>query len=134
MIKIKVKTSKKDRLYKECYKKNINIYNIDEDNNYVYLLINEDDYKKIKSMWFIKVISKDYYGYKKWLNNKSLLVCVGIVLIVFILSIVLINNYIIKVQIIHENRELKDMLYSSLKEMGIKKKIFVRQLENQNLF
>ena len=121
MIKIKVKTSKKDRLYKECYKKNINIYNIDEDNNYVYLLINEDDYKKIKSMWFIKVISKDYYGYKKWLNNKSLLVCVGIVLIVFILSIVLINNYIIKVQIIHENRELKDMLYSSLKEMGIKK-------------
>ena len=121
MIKIKVKTSKKDRLYKECYKKNINIYNIDEDNNYVYLLINEDDYKIIKSMWFIKVISKDYYGYKKWLNNKSLLVCVGIVLIVFILSIVLINNYIIKVQIIHENRELKDMLYSSLKEMGIKK-------------
>ena len=121
MIKIKAKISRKEKFYSECYKRNINIYNVVEDDDYIYFVIDEDDYNKIKSIWFVKIVSKDYCGYKKWFKNKSLVLCISIVVIVFFFSIIFINNYIIKVQIIHENSELKDMLYESLKDLGIKK-------------
>ena len=57
MLNIKLKTNKKSKFYEYCYQNSINIYNIKEDKEYIDILVNEEDYKELKKIWYIKIIN-----------------------------------------------------------------------------
>lgn len=124
MINLKIETSKKEKFYHDCYTNNINIYKIIENNNYLDLIVNEDDYKKIKKMWYVKIISKKNTGVNRYKNHPQILMPLLITIIVFIAGLIFFNNFIIDVHIIHESKALVNKLSVSLNDLGIKKNTF----------
>ncbi len=110
--------------YKLIYKLqylNIFIYDINYSNNQIHLKINSNDFKRIKkyliSYNFKKESNTGIYSIIKKINDKKIFVsCILIGLIVFIL----LSNLVVKINIIHENKEIRELIKEELDEYGIK--------------
>ena len=123
-IKITGKDTK--RFIRNLYKMHINFYNILYQEKSVIIKVNNKDYhkiKNIKTIYKIEVINK--YGYLKLYEyiNKYKILLISLI-IGFILFLVL-TNIIFDVEINHNNKELKNLIYEELEKYNIKKYKFI---------
>jgi similar to stage IV sporulation protein len=118
LITIKTKVRNKNKLLVKLYKNKINIYNIYEKNNYLYLEVSANDYKEIKK----KIVT---YKFKKVkdngifhiLNIITPLKVISIVLFIVLISI--FKNIIIDIDVIHSSKEIRSIVSNDLEEYGI---------------
>lgn len=121
-----------NRFIDKCLKYHINIININYFKNYLLVEIDEKDYKEIKRInYFSKIRIIKYKGKKgfiNWIkNNYYDLLMIGL----FILLIFINSNIIVRVDINHENRILKEKINNTLKEYNID--IFTLKKDNKEL-
>ena len=97
----------------------------------VNVILSEDDYKKllkVKSIYEVNVL--EYMGSKKiekeLKRNVFLLLFLGLGLIL----IVMLSKVIFSIDIIHQDREIRELLESELKKNGIVKYSFMRNYED----
>ncbi len=118
-IYIKTKTNDKSKLLIKLYKNNINVLEIATKNDYLYLKIKKDDFKKIKKT----IVTSDFeyisdlgiYHLKNILNPLNIFI-----ITLFLILINLFSKVAIKVDVIHANKEVIENVKNSLEEYGIK--------------
>lgn len=121
-LKIKVTGKNTNYFFKELLRNKINIYNLNKSKSKLELIIDEEDYEKIKQIKTtnkIKII--DYFGISKL---KYLLKKYRLIIIFFILSIffnIFLSNIIFSVEINNSNKVLVKEIKSELEKMGLKK-------------
>lgn len=121
-LKINVTGKNTNYFFKELLRNKINIYNINKTKSKLELIIDTEDYEKIKQIKTtnkIKII--DYFGISKM---KYLLKKYRLVIIFFILSVFLnifLSNIILSVEINNSNKVLVKEIKNELEKMGLKK-------------
>ena len=121
-VKIRITGKNPNYFLKELIRRKINIYNIEKDNKSIYIIINYDDYKdilEIKTTYKIKVINR--YGLNKYLFNIKKYNYIIILFILGILLNIFLSNIILKVEVIHPNKNIRNLVLRDLNKLGIKK-------------
>lgn len=122
-IALSVKGKNINRFIKKLTTKKINILSLKQINrNEVKIIIYKEDYEevqKIKSIY--EVLEEDTFGYikiKKLIKiNTHLIICLLIGLTVFLL----LTNIIFDIEVVHSNKDIRNLIKEELKENGIKK-------------
>ena len=100
----------------------IELYDIREKDNNIYLTVTEKDYKKIlkiKTSYKIKIVNN--YGILKikYLIEKykyilgSLLFMIGVIIV--------LSNMVFSIEVIHQKEEIRELVLNDLNEFGLKK-------------
>lgn len=121
---IEAELKQKDRLLLKCFKMKIPVYDTYEKGKSLFLKIRIEDYKIIKKFWFVKIKKKDVTGL---LKVKELIWKYHIFLFAVLFAIILLfflTNIMVKVEVIHSKKEIRDIVLLSLAEKGIKKNTF----------
>ncbi len=117
-IYIKTKVSNKNRILMKLYKNRINVYEIVDKGETLFLKVLYSDYEKIKKHI---VTAKFYYvndsGFFKVKRMITPLKIFAVVL--FLFSIFFFSHVIVKVDVIHSNKEIRELVKKSLNEQGI---------------
>ena len=131
---IKVKNNIK-RFINKCKKYNIELYNInyiDKDN--IIVKINKDDYKNIKTYnYYSEIEIYRNVGIDYLLNKIYLLKYFIVSFILCLILTYLVSNIILKINVIHSNKNIRELVSEELYEYGIKKysiKKDFNQIEN----
>lgn len=119
-----IKITGKDvkRFIHNLYKMNIQLLNIDFNNNSVIVKVNEVDYKRIldiKTIYEIEVVKMYGIAYLKYFIKKYFIFL--IVLLLGFLMILGLTNVIFKVEVIHNDKDLRELILEELELEGIKK-------------
>lgn len=124
-VLVRLKTNQKSKILLKLNKINISMKNINYQDKYLYFEVLSSDIKRIKKYLIsekIEVIDETgIYKLRKELK-KNLLFIISIFfacIIFFILS-----NIIVKVNVIHSDSKLRELLYDALKERGVEKLTF----------
>lgn len=132
MIKIKV-TNNIDRFINKCINNNIDLYNIKESPNTLFCNIKEKDLEEIKKInYYSKIEIIKYYGIKSIRLNIKKYFYDYILLIIFLITIYLISNIVISIEIMHEDQKIKETVSEILKEYNIKKYTIKKELKILN--
>lgn len=133
LIWVKVSCNNKYRLINNMQLLNIKLYEIKYDNDIIYFKIDNNDllklnkylsnykFKKVSNTGINKVIDKIK-------EEKVFLIAIFIGLIVFII----LNNMIYKVNIIHESKEIRELIQEELDSYGIKELSFKKSYDELN--
>lgn len=111
-----------DYFLRKVIDKNINIYEIEKSTKKLYIVIDVEGYKKIKKIktsYDIEVV--DVSGI---LKLKEVISKYFFFILFFIMGIfinVFLSNLIFEVEVIHSNKDIKEIVYNDLKSMGISK-------------
>ncbi len=118
-IRIKINTKKSNILIK-LNKIGVNIKNIEYNKDYLICDILANDLKRVKKYlvsYKIEVIRESgIYKIKHDLKKNSLF---GVSIIFSIVMFLILTNIIVKVNVIHQDRELREIIYDALKEKGV---------------
>jgi len=124
-ILVKTKTDNYNKLILKIQSLNVNIYNISYSKEELMFKIKIDDYEKIKkyliSYKFKKVKDIGIFNLKNILkryNRFFWAIIFGIILIFFL------SNIIVKVNVIHSKKEIRELVNNALEERGIKRLTF----------
>jgi len=122
-IKINVKGKNIKNFIKKLINSKIEIIKLDYINrNEVNLIIYEKDYENIlKQKTIYEIDMLDVYGFIKIKKNIKSNKFIIIFLIIGISIILFLSNTIFNVKVIHNNKEIRELLISELKKYGIKK-------------
>lgn len=132
MIKIKVE-KETTRFIKKCLDHNINLKNIKYNKEFITTIIDEKDFEMVKRInYYSNIEILEYYGIKKIKKHLKKYIFDYMLLIIFIILICIQSNIIIKVEIKHENKELKNKINEIIKIYGIKKYTFGKTLNELN--
>lgn len=118
-IYIRAKVIHKNKILMKFYKNRINIYDVQERDSYLYLKIDINDFKKVKKTI---VTSKFYYIDDSGLFHlKRVLTPLKVLSVLFFLILVnFFSQVIVSVTVIHENKEIRNLVTKELEEKGIK--------------
>ena len=131
MIKIKITGKNPNYFLNELIKRNINIYNLSKSNNYLIIIISYKDYLKIleiKTTYKIKVLRK--YGI---LRIKELIKRYLSYILFFIIGIIIniiLSNMIFDIEVIHPSKEIVNLVKQDLKELGIERYRFKKNIKS----
>lgn len=122
-VSLKIKGRNINRFIKKLTTKKINILSLNQINrNEVKILIYKEDYEevlKIKSIY--EVLEEDTFGYikiKKLIKlNTHLIICILIGFVLFLL----LTNMVFDIEVVHSNKDLRNLIKEELKENGINK-------------
>lgn len=131
-----IKITGKDvkRFIHNLHKMNIQFLNIDFINNSVIIKVTESDYKRIlsiKTIYEIEVIRVYGIAYLKYFIKKYFLFL--IILILGFLCFLGLTNIIFKVEVIHNDKDLRELILEELKLEGIKKYNLVVSYEKKEV-
>lgn len=122
-IYIKTKVRSKDKLLVKLYKNNISVYDVFEKNDLVYLKIRYEDYKNLKekivTTKFSYVEDSGIYHLK---NIITPLKVISLFLFVFLINF--FSQIIIEVDVVHSNKEIRELVRSTLEDYNVKKGTF----------
>jgi len=124
---VSIKGKELKRFLKYLYRRNIEFINITSLDDELYCKLDEKNYKKlldIKTSYKIKI--EKVYGL---IHIKEIIKNNIIFIISFLLGIVylfFLSNIIFKVDIVHDDKEIKSLLKNELKKMNIKKYSFIK--------
>lgn len=118
-----IQTNKKNqnRLLLRMFKKKIPIYDTREENDLFFLKISFDDFDAFQKNAFVRYQIRDETGF---LKVKKELKKYHIFLISCLLGAILfyfLTHIMVQVEVIHSNKEIRDLIASSLEQRGIKK-------------
>lgn len=112
-----------ERFITRLYRSNINIFNIKYIKyNKVILTINKNDYDKIdnlKTIYEIEIINVHGLDKLKLIIKNNIFIIMSFIISIFILF--LLSNTIFKVEVIHNDKNLRKIINTELKENGIQK-------------
>lgn len=119
-----IKISGKDvkRFVHNLHKMHIELLNIAFEKNSVIIKVSENDYKKIleiKTIYEIEVVKVYGIAYLKYFLRKYCLFL--IVLLLGFLMFIGLTNVIFEIEVIHNNKELREIILEELKKEGIHK-------------
>ena len=121
-LKIKISGRNPDYFIKKIIQKNINIYDLEKRSKEIILVVNSEDYQKIKDIkttYKIEIIDRIGVSRYKFLFSKYFVffLCFigGIILNIFL------SNVIFQVEVIHSNKRIRELVLNDLESMGIKK-------------
>ena len=121
-IKINITGKNIERFIKKLITLDIELYKIDYlKYNQVNIIINQKDYSKIKELktiYEIKII--ELYGINKIKNNLKKYKYILIILVISFMFILFLSNIIFKVEIIHNDKEIRELLKKELVNNNIK--------------
>ena len=121
-IKIKVTGKNPNNYLKELIREKINLYNININNNNLEIIINQNEYeklKKIKTSYEIEIV--DYYGYSKikyFIKKYFSLILIASLCIIYINEL---SNRIFFIEVEHTNPNIIKIIKKDLKKYGIDK-------------
>ncbi|MBE6157247.1 MAG: hypothetical protein E7160_00410 [Firmicutes bacterium] len=101
---------------------NIQIYDLEQKDKKLIIIVNEEDYqkiRKIKTSYKIKILNRYGQVKIKYLLKKYHIFIMSI--IIGILLNVLLSNIIFDVKVIHSNPRIRNIIYRDLEIYGIKK-------------
>ncbi len=117
-IYIKCKVRNKNRILVKLYKNRINVYDVYKKGDDLYLKVLESDYEKIKKQIvtakFYYVTDTGMYRIKKRITPLKIF---AIALFLFCANF--FSNVIVKVNVIHSNKEIRDLVSKALDNEGI---------------
>lgn len=117
---VKTKVRNKDKLLVKLYKNNISVYDSYERGSYLYLKITADDYEKLQDRI---VTTKFQYVTDTGIHHLKNIIT-PLKVIAFVLFLFLINFFsqiIVSVEVIHSNKEIRELVRSTLEDYGIEK-------------
>lgn len=131
IVCVKAKCSDYYKLIKKIESINVILYEIKYDENYLYIKVSRKDYDKLcKYIVSYKFEIIDNTGIKKLkdviINNKIFIICLIIGLVVFFA----LKNMIFKINVIHENSEIREIIEDELDNYGIKILRFKKSYKN----
>ncbi len=113
-------------------KNKIQLYYINQTNDRLIIIVNENDFNKIKKMKTtckVKVLNR--FGIEK---IKYLVYKYRYLLLFFLIGLFLIltlSNIIFEIEVVHPKKEIRNMIYDDLKKYGIKKYTFTKNYEEK---
>ncbi len=115
---------KKDKLLLKCFKLRIPVFETKEENGKLFFKIYEKDFGKIQKFWFVKVKKSGVTGIRLLKENiwKQRVFVVSL-LFGFLLLYVL-SHIMIRVEVVHSNSDIRELVRLTLKEKGIKENTF----------
>lgn len=131
IVCVKAKCSDYYKLIKKIEAINVILYEIKYDENYLYIKVSRKDYNKLcKYIVSYNFEIIDNTGLKKLkdviIKNKIFLICLIIGLTVFFV----LKNMIFKINVIHENSEIREIIEDELDNYGIKILRFKKSYKN----
>lgn len=122
IVKIEVTGKNIDNYIKKIIKSKINIIKLKKINHKkIHLYLYYEDYLKIKefkTIYEIKLIAKlGRFKIKKFLKKNSILLLILILAIIILYGL---SNIILKIEVIHSNPSIRNLIYDELKKYGIK--------------
>ena len=118
-IIVKTRVRNKDKLLVKLYKNNIAVYDCVQKNKYIYLKINQEDFKKLKekivTAKFKYVTDSGVYHLKNIITPLKILV-----IVLFLLLVNFYSQIIVSVDVIHSNKEIRELVKSTLEDYGVK--------------
>lgn len=118
---IELDKKEKERFLLKCFKTRVNVYETKEEKDYVWFRILESDYAKVKKFWFIKIKATRLSGLAS-VKKKIYFHRVFIVSILFgCLLLYVLSHIIVKVEVIHSNKDIRDKVTTALANYGVKK-------------
>jgi len=121
-IWIKTNTNNQNKLIMKISKLGVNIYSTVYENDYVLFKIKEKDYQKTKkhliSYEFKKVKDEGIFNFKNLIKkyNRFLVAIIFAIALIYFFS-----NVIVKVNVIHSKKEVRELITNELEEYGIKR-------------
>lgn len=119
-IKIRIKTKDKSKAILKLNELGISLTNVSYGGDYIDLVILKNDLKRIKRYMLTYDIEKiDNVGITKFKNiikKNRLYICA---IILFIFLFLLLSNVIVKINVVHENKELRDLIFMALEDRGV---------------
>ena len=121
-VKIKIEGKNTDYFLKQLIRNNTNIYDIEKYDNKLLLVVDYDIYEKIKEIkTTYKISIINYYGINKIINTFKKNLIFIIILLIGILINIFLSNIIFKVEVLHPNKNLVNIITKDLNELGLKK-------------
>ncbi len=117
-IYIKCKACHHNRILVKLYKNKINVYDVIERDEELYLKVLESDYERIKkelvTAKFYYVTDSGFFRIKKRITPLKIF---AVLFFLFLTNF--FSNVIVKVNVIHSNKEIRDLVSKSLDAQGI---------------
>lgn len=120
--KLEIKGYSTKYFLKNLIKNKIKLYHIEEEKNKLIIIVEKEDYQKIKKLKTsckIKILNR--FGLEKC---KYLIYKYRYLLLFFLLGLILLiflSNVIFKIEVIHPKEEIRDLVYNDLKKYGLEK-------------
>ena len=120
--RISIKGKNKERFLKFLIARKINLYNIVLTKEELKITVSEEDYKKVlkyKGLHEIKILNT--YGVLKikYIKDKYKYIILSSILMILIL--IFLSNLILKVEVIHQNEDIRNLILEDLNKYGLKK-------------
>lgn len=128
----KLKISGKDvkRFIKMLYRLNVYFEEIEFNDNFCYVKVDKENYKKIrniKTSYEIELIN--LYGLKKieeFFKKNLIFILSSILGVVFIF---ILSNLVFEIEVVHNDKEIREIILNELDKYGIKKYNFVKSYD-----
>lgn len=129
-ILVRIKTNQKSKIILKLNKININMKNIRYESEYLYFEILVNDIKRVKKYLIsekLEIIDETgIYKIKKELKRNMLFI---ISIIFGVIVFLILSNIIVKVNVIHSDSKLREILYDALKERGVENITFKKSYD-----
>lgn len=128
--KVRIHTTNKSKILLKLNSMNINMKNIEYQDKYLIFETSQEDIKRMKKYLLsnkVEVISELGIDKIKKELRKNMLFIVSVIFSIFLFFI--LSNIIIKVNVIHENKEIRELLLEALKEHGVENLSFKKSYE-----
>lgn len=102
--------------------KKVAIYSVLEKNDEIIVVVDYKGYQEIlntKTSYSITILNRFGFAKVQYLFHKYFIFLLGIIFFIVIVSF--LSHVIFKVEVIHSNEEIRDILYQDLEELGISK-------------
>ncbi len=127
---VRIKTNQKSKILLKLNKINISMKNITYEDKYLYFEILSSDIKRVKKYLIsekLEVIDETgIYKIKKEIK-KNLLFITSIIFACIIFLI--LSNIIVKVNVVHSDSKLRELLYDALREHGVENLTFKKSYD-----
>ncbi len=127
---VRIKTPTKTKILLKLNKINVSIRNISYQDKYLYFEVLSSDIKRIKKYLIsekIEIIDEiGIYKLKKELKKNLLFI---ISLIFGVIIFLILSNVIVKVNVVHSNSQLRELLYDALSSRGVKNVTFKKSYD-----
>lgn len=129
-VKVRIKTTNKSKLLLKLNSMNINMKNIQYKDKYLIFETSKEEVKRIKKYLLsekVEIISELGIDKIKSELKRNMLFIVSIIF--SILLFLILSNIIIKVNVVHENKEIRELLFDALKERGVENLTFKKSYD-----
>lgn len=121
IVRVKINSQNKSNILLKLNKINVGISNVTYEKKALFFDINTSDLKRVKKYlisYKVEVVDEiGIYKFKRILKKNMLFI---VSLVFSILVFLILSNIIVKVQVIHDSKELRNILYDALEERGVK--------------